>query len=258
MFPQGTAKDNDFNSAYIDIDGIGSTFSSSSADLNLSTCSKITFAGLYWGAYINTGNSRYGQRNQVKIMTPSSGSYINLTADTIYDLNSGYDYYTCYKDITSIMENTGNGTFTIADMVARTGGTNQWGGWGIVVVYKNELMQAKNFNVFDGLGYVTNSGSSVTVNLNGFYTPPSGAVNFELGEIAFDGDRSLTGDSLLFRGNASFIPVSDALHNPNDVFNSSISTNGVQTTTRNPGYSNTLGYDQCIFKPDNTAKNYLE
>lgn len=255
--PTGTAKDNDFNSAYIDIDGIGSTFSSSSADLNLSTCSKITFAGLYWGAYINTGNGNYNQRNQVKIKTPSASGYTTLTADEIYDLNNGYDYYTCFKDITSIMENAGNGTFTLADLVARTGGTNQWAGWGIVVVYKNELMPAKNFNVFDGLGYVTNSGSSVTVNLNGFYTPPSGAVNFELGEIAFDGDRALTGDSLLFRGNASFLSVSDGLHYANDIFNSSITTNGVEQLNRNPAYSNTLGYDQCIFRPNNAAKNYL-
>ena len=257
MPPAGTAKDNDYRSAYIDIDGDGSTFSSSSADLSLATCSKITFAGLYWGAYINTGNSNYSRRDEVKLKTPTSGSYINLTADTIYDLNSGYDYYTCFKDVTSIFSAEGNGTFTIADLVARTGGTNQWAGWSIVVVYKNELMSAKNINVFDGLGYVTNSGSSVTVNVNGFYTPPSGAVNFELGEIAYDGDRALTGDSLLFRGNASFLPVSDGLHPANDVFNSTISNFGVQTTTRNPAYSNTLGYDQSIFRPNNVAKNYL-
>jgi len=255
--PTGTAKDNDFNSAYIDVDGVAATFSSSSADLNLSACSKVTFAGLYWGAYINTGNSQYSNRNKVKIKTPTGSSYTTLTADEIYDLNNGYDYYTCFKDITSILETAGNGTFTIADLVARTGGSNQWAGWGIVVVYRNELMPAKNFNVFDGLGYVTNSGSSVTVNLNGFYTPPSGAVNFELGEIAFDGDRSLTGDSLLFRGNASFLSVADGLHYAYDIFNSSITSNGVEQLNRNPAYSNTLGYDQCIFKPDNTAKNYL-
>jgi gliding motility-associated-like protein/fimbrial isopeptide formation D2 family protein len=255
--PAGTSRDNNFNSAYIDIDGDAATFSSSSADLNLTTCSKVTFAGLYWAAEINLGNANYANRNQVKIKEPGATSYTTLTADTSFDLNGGYDYYSCYKDITTILQNAGNGTYTIADLVSITGGSNQWAGWGIVVVYKNDLMTAKNLTVFDGLGSVANSASSVVVNVNGFYTPPSGPVNFELGEIAFDGDRNLTGDSLLFKGGASFLAVSDALHTTNDLFNSSITNNAVQVLNRNPAYSNTLGYDQCIFKPNNATKNYL-
>ncbi len=255
--PSGTSKDNDFKSGYIDVDGDATTFSSSSADLSLAACSKITFAGLYWGAVITNGTTNFANRYNIKIKAPGASSYTSITADTAFDLSSGYNYYSCFKDITSIVSAAGNGTFTIADLVSNTGSTNQWAGWSIVVVYKNELMAAKNITVFDGLGYVNNSGSSVTVNVNGFYTPPGGAVNFELGEITYDGDRGLTGDSLLFKGASAFVSVSDAMHPADDVFNSSFTNNAVEDLSRNPAYSNTLGYDQCTFKPNNAAKNYL-
>ncbi len=46
----GAQKDNNsYPSAYIDIDGDPSTFSSSSSNLSLPTCSYVTWAGLYWG-----------------------------------------------------------------------------------------------------------------------------------------------------------------------------------------------------------------
>ncbi len=255
--PAGSSVDNDFTSAYIDVDGDASTFSSSKADMNLPACSKVSFAGLYWGAYIDLGNAKYAQRANIKIKEPGSASYTTLTADTIYDFNTGYNVYNCFKDITDIVTAAGNGTYTMADLVSITGGSNQWAGWGIVIVYKNDLMQEKNLTVYDGVGNVNNAGSSVTASVNGFYTPPSGAVNFELGIIAYDGDRDYTGDSLLFKGAGSFIQVSDALHPVDDVFNSTISNNGVQTLTRNPAYKNTLGFDANIFKPNNAAKNYL-
>ena len=255
--PSGTSDNNGFNSAYIDIDGDPTTWSSSSANLNLSTCSKVTFAGLYWGASVTIGETNYAQRDSVKIMLPGSASYTALAADTSFDLNNGYDYYSCFKDITSMVAAGGNGTYTIADVVATIGQSNKWAGWSIVVVYKNDLLPEKNITVFDGLGYVSNPGNPMTATVNGFYTPPAGAVNFELGEIAYDGDRGLTGDSLLFNGNGSFVPVSDALHVADNMFNSTISDTAVQVLTRNPAYQNTLGYDANIFKPNNATKNYL-
>ena len=48
--PAGTLRDNNFTSAYIDIDGDPSTFMSSSDSLNLPSCSEITKAYLFWGA----------------------------------------------------------------------------------------------------------------------------------------------------------------------------------------------------------------
>jgi uncharacterized repeat protein (TIGR01451 family) len=98
----------------------------------------------------------------------------------------------------------------------------------------------------------------VTIPISGFLTPLSGAVSFELGVIAYDGDRSQTGDQLQFNGvGTNYVQVSDALHNATDLFNSSISYNAALTAFRNPNFNNTLGYDANIFIPNNAAQNYL-
>src|SRR5689334_19841312 len=47
--PVGTASDNTFTAAYIDIDSDTNTYSSSSDSLALPNCSEISWAGLYWG-----------------------------------------------------------------------------------------------------------------------------------------------------------------------------------------------------------------
>ena len=58
-------KDNqDISMQYIDIDGDASTFSSSSADLllplqpdgNATTCYRVAYAALYWGAMLQSGS----------------------------------------------------------------------------------------------------------------------------------------------------------------------------------------------------------
>src|SRR5436190_17965 len=74
--PAGSEVNNNFNSAYIDIDADAATFSSSSANLNLPLCSKVTFAGLYWSAVVTSGNAKYAQRNKIKIKTPGSSTYV--------------------------------------------------------------------------------------------------------------------------------------------------------------------------------------
>jgi uncharacterized repeat protein (TIGR01451 family) len=254
--PAGNRTDNDFNSAYIDIDGDATTFSSSNATLNLAVCSNITFAGLYWGAPVENTNPKYAQRNKIKIKQPGAGTYTILTADVINDFNIDYGAYNCFKNITSIVDAAGNGVYTLADLVSQTGNDNQWAGWSIVVVYNNESDPDKNFAVFDGVASIYTT-DFATITTSGFYTPPSGAVNFALGVIAYDGDRGNDGDSLLFKGAATFAKVTDALHPVDDVFNSTISYNGNQILTRNPAYKNTLGFDANIFVPNNATKTFL-
>ena len=168
--PAGTARDNNFNSAYIDIDGDATTFSSSNATLNLPTCSKITFAGLYWGAPIESNNSRYAQRNKIKIKQPGSAIYTQLTADIINDFDINYGVYNCYKDITTLVSTAGNGTYTMADLVSQTGNSNQFAGWSIMIVYKNSAFPAKNFTVFDGVASIDDE-NIATITTSGFYTP---------------------------------------------------------------------------------------
>ena len=89
--------------------------------------------------------------------------------------------------------------------------------------------------------HIFHGGNNVEVPISGFATPPSGPVNFELGVISYDGDRGQTGDQLQFNGAGTFVSVSDAVHNVNNVFNSSYAHNAVLTPFRLPDFNNTLG-----------------
>ena len=271
--PGGVGVDNDFVQTYVDIDGDASTFMSSSDSLNLPSCSTISFAGLYWGAGGAIGEANgthWATRANVKLKV-NAGVYLNLTADATFDNNTGYKSYHNFKDITSIVSAAGRkGRYTVANMplLNDAGGTsNRWGGWAIVVVYKNDLANFRNLTVFDGLTNVDNTDPITDLTVSGFFTPPTGPVSFELGLVTYDGDRgaaasggcstSYKGDSLLFNGAGAFVPISDAIHPMNDVFNSTISNNGVLTPYRNPNYNNTLGHDANILFPNNASKNYI-
>jgi uncharacterized repeat protein (TIGR01451 family) len=259
--PAGTGRDNSYSMSYINIDAAtAGIFMSSSDSLNLPNCSEISWAGLYWGAAIATTTVGYNARDSVKLKV-NTGAYLNLKADTLWDSGASFTTYHCFKNITSIVKANGiKARYTLANMPFSQA-TGNFGGWTIVVVFKNDLMDMRNLTVFSGLANVSSTATSnlVDIPINGFLTPPTGPVTFELGMVVYDGDRASTGDSLLFKGGVAgaFVPVSDALHNSNDVFNSTISNNGVLTPFRNPSYRNTLGYDANIFRPVNTAKNFL-
>jgi gliding motility-associated-like protein/uncharacterized repeat protein (TIGR01451 family) len=243
---------------YVDIDGLSSTFMSSSDSLNLANCSEILWAGLYWSGRATSAVSNWNIRNQVKIRVGNS-AYQSLSADQLVDAQSlgTHPSYHCFKNITSFVQSAGiKARFSVANVVTQTGGSNYWGGWSIIVVYKNVFQSMRNLTVFDGFGNIS-SGSSLDIPISGFATPPSGPVGFELGVVGFEGDRGSTGDQLQFNGAGTFVNVSDALHPTNDFFNSTISYGGAVTSFRNPNLNNSLGYDASVFLPNNTTFNYI-
>ncbi|MEO8147776.1 MAG: cadherin-like domain-containing protein, partial [Bacteroidia bacterium] len=256
--PAGTANDNDYTGAYVDIDGDATTFSSSSADLNLPPCSEITWAGLYWGGSITAGTVNYANRNKVRFKYPASALYDTLTADTMINNTTGYNSYHCFKDITAYVVKGKYGTYTIADQVNQTGVSNIFGGWTIVIVYSNENLALRNLTVFNGLSNVSAGNPNTIIPISGFLTPLSGPVNFELGNFTYDGDRGLLNDSMLFKGQGgNYVSVNNVKNPIDNVFNSSITIADTNVTTRNPVYLNTLGIDADIFIPDNSTKNFL-
>jgi len=261
MPPAGVGDNNWFSAEFVDVDIDSTTFMSSSDQLNLANCSQISWAGLYWLGRLNSGNpsltAHYAIRDQIKLSIDGS-AYTDLTADELYDNTVGKVSYFAFKDITSIMQaNTIYSEYTVANVVSETG-VNAFGGWTIVVVYKNVFESSRNLTVFDGLANVTQGTSGiVNISLSGFVTPPTGPVSFELGVVAHDGDRSQSGDQLDFNGAGSFVNISDPIHPINNVFNSTISNGGILTPLRNPNYDNTLGHDANIYAPDNSGFNYI-
>ncbi len=243
----GEGNNNDYVMQRVDIDSISSTFDSSSAQLNLPAGSTVVWAGLYWGADLNAGAGGVDAPNKslartVLFRTPANSAYVSLTA-TQYDslLNEGDLTYQGFVEVTNLVKNGGNGSYFVANVQAATG-ENKFAGWSLAVVYQNPVLPNKNLTVFDGYADIsTRSGVSPTLNINvaGFQTPSTGAIQTTIGVVAYEGDRSLTGDQFLVNGAA----ISDATTPSSNFFNSRISAVGTTVTTKSPNYSNQLGFD---------------
>ncbi|MBK7376696.1 MAG: T9SS type A sorting domain-containing protein [Chitinophagaceae bacterium] len=245
------------------------TFNSSTADLNLPSCSNVLFAGLYWGSGEGGGDestSWITGETSCKLKLPGAASYTTITSSQTDYYNSSnpsgfmYTGFQCFANITALVNATSpNGTYALADVVAPLGKKNAYGGWTLIIVYANPSLPSRNLTVFDGCAVVESGNAPVDVSISGFLTPPSGPVSCELGAVAYDGDRGWL-DSFSFKQNgaASFYNLTpNATANLNDMWNSAISYKGSVVTTRNPAFNNTLGYDASILEMPNAGNTQL-
>lgn len=160
--------------------------------------------------------------------------------------------------MTSFVNGAGGGEYTVANVQAGTGLNDaQLGGWTLVVAYRDPAAPPRNLSVFDGLKNVGSSGPGVAIDLAGFRTPSSGPVRSKVGIVAYDGDFGTTGDGASLQGPAGTPPVAltDAANPASNVFNSSISTAGIDTGLRSPAYRNQLGFDADLFTTTDVLGN---
>ncbi len=291
----GTQNNNSLWMEYIDIDSDPSTFSSSSAELNIAdpACSQVRYAGLYWAAtYPNerstnggaqfSGTPRIEDWFNVRFQVPG-GTYVDLTADTAADpvgqeddiIYDGYNYtninnsfkdspYICYKNVTDLVRsNTNpNGEYTVANVRATKGRRNgsSSAGWVLVIIYENPNESGKFISTFDGYAGMSRAAGSVDVPVNGFRTLPTPfPVRARVGVGALEGDRGIRNDRFFIRANsnASFTNLSTGLNPTNNFFNSTITTNGAEVPTRTPFGTNTLGTDLDLFNLNNPTNSVL-
>ncbi|MGG8496617.1 hypothetical protein ACQY1Q_09385, partial [Tenacibaculum sp. TC6] len=283
----GNGYNHQFDLGYIDIDGDPTTFSSSRATLNLPTCSKVVYAGLYWsGIYPfdnwseeNGGvNTRDNDFNEIKFKLPG-GNYIDLVADKfdltkrelIYD-DGAYDEmpYVCYKDVTSLVTGltNANGDYYAANIKATLGIDNQdndrlgsSAGWSLVIVYENDNESSKKFYVFDGFSTIRRADNPyVDVNVSGFQTIPTGPVRATFLVAALEGDKPIPGDRFQIRNpSGTYTTMTTGSRNPSDnFFNSSITAYNNYLTNRYPDSENTLGFDADLFALNNTSNSILQ
>ncbi len=234
---------NDFNMAFVDVDNNPSTFDSSQAGLTLPAGSQVLFAGLYWGGRNNTNSSvTDAQRATVMFSTPGSSGYVTLHGAVIGKSNNsnGYDY-SSFINVTSQVAAAGSGTYEVANVQADNG-TNHYAGWSLVVAYQAPGLPARNLTVFNGYASVDTNSAPTTTSISGFVTPPTGAVNTQVGVVAYEGDRGFTGDSMSLNTTL----LGDALNPTNNFFNSTISNLGTYNTNKTPNYNNQLGFDAKV------------
>lgn len=166
---------------------------SSSASLNLNSNDIIESAYLYW-AGSGTGDFDVKLNNQ------------NISAQRSFSLiqnQTGLPFFSAFADITPIVKSTGNGVYTFSDLdltaiIATycTNGTN-FGGWAIIIIYKNNSLSLNQLNVYDGLQSVPNEINISLSNLN--VIDNKGA---EIGFVAWEGDKNISvNESLRINGN---------------------------------------------------------
>jgi len=197
----------------------------SDAILNLAPTDIIESAYLYWAG------SGTGDFN-VKLNGIDITSQRNFSA--IQNLN-GNPFFSAFADVTSILQTTGNGTYTLSDLDVTPffdalhycdNGTN-FAGWAIVVVYRNPALPLNQINVYDGLEALSTPvigiPDQLVINLGNLNVLDNSGA--KLGFIAWEGDSSIANqESLMING----IPLSDALNPPNNAFNG---TNNITGST---------------------------
>jgi len=243
-------------------------FQSSAATLNLPTLQngcplRIRYAALYWSGY--TSNSNY---RKVKLKLPGKNEYHDLTADESGTIGNKFPtQYYCFKDITNLLQNQGvtTGEYIVGDIygeIANPGGMSRnmhglSGGWSILVVYEypGSSVTSKKINIYDGFQYVTRSG--INMNLTGFTTVPSGPVNVRMGVMSVEGQLEWDGDYMEVNGH-KMGQANSALPNWTDnFFDSSVTLDGSNVSTRRPASINNLGFDLDVFELPNPGNSII-
>lgn len=248
---------NQFRMRYVDVDEDPSTFNSSTAELMLPQGATVLFAGLYYGAKTSAGAGGSqapdtAARGTVKLLTPGGASYAELTAE-VDDSTEVSRAYGAFVDVTGVVQGAGPGEYAVANVQAGTG-EDRYGGWSLVVAYRDPDEPARNLTIFDGLQNLTGSKPALTIGVTGFQTPASGPVRTNLGFVSFEGDRGAAGDSATLNGQV----LSTVTNPPNNFFNSSISKDGVPVDTKDPDYDNQLGYDSILMNADGFLPNAVD
>lgn len=253
----GSAANNSFAMGFVDVDADPTTFDSSRAELRLPAGATVLYAALYWGA--NTAAGRGGAtardpaaRGRVLVATPGGAGYRSVTAGTIDrgSATSQKDAYQGFADVTSLVRAAGAGDYAVADVQSGTG-EDRYAGWSLVVAYRERTAPARNLTIFDGFVTINSGDAPKEVVVDGFKAPRSGAVRATLGEVAYEGDRSLGGDSAAFDAT----PLSDAGNPANNSFNSTITDRGSLVSARAPDYANELGFDADVFDVSGIVRN---
>jgi gliding motility-associated-like protein len=181
---------------------------SSSAILNLNSDDQIENAYLYWsGSGTGDFNVKLNGTNIIAERT------FTVTQD-----RSGLPFFSAFTDITEQVKTTGNGLYHFSDLdLTAVIGTYCWnatnfGGWAIVVVYKNNNLPLNQLNIYDGLQYVPNE---INITLNSLNVIDN--QDAKIGFLAWEGDRSISvNETLRVNGN----PISNPPLNPvNNAFN---------------------------------------
>jgi clumping factor A len=198
--------------------GIAVANARSTAILSIPAGATVTHAYLLWAGDLTGGDST------ATIDRPGVAS-TDATALNVY--TSG-QYYQSVADVTAFVQAQGSGAYRVSG-VNTTNLVNlnrqvTFTAWTLVVLYEDFTQPPRNLALFDGMDLV-NDGTTQNAVLSGFLVPNAG-FDAKLGVVTYEGDASVTGDQLRFRGFTGAPPtlgaddrLSDAQNPINNFFN---------------------------------------
>ena len=235
----------------------------SSADFQLDPENNIIAAYLYW-AGVGEGDTEV-----ILNGTP-------ITAERLFNVNLNIDliYFAAYADVTSLIQNTGNGAYTLSGLDLTNiiqlycNNTTNFGGWAITVIYEDSSLPLNQVNVFDGLEIVSALNQNLSIDLvNLNVLDNTGA---KIGFLAWEGDASLAiNETLQINGNIISNPPlnpadnafnsTNSFTNSNQLFNMDIDFYNIEDNI-NPGDQNatitlTSGQDMVLINNIITVLN---
>lgn len=164
----------------------------SSADLSLAPEDTIIAAYLYW-AGSGTGDFDVTLNGQ-NITAQRTFAFQRITLGVVFD------YFSAFADITSQIQSTGNGTYTLTNLDVSSfldhhfQNRTNFSGWAILVVYENDNLPLNQLNVYDGLQAVPEE-INITLDALNVIDNEDAKIAF----LAWEGDVGLADDeSLIF------------------------------------------------------------
>ncbi|WP_084518953.1 gliding motility-associated C-terminal domain-containing protein [Flavobacterium gelidilacus] len=198
--------------------GTPAIFTTSSATLILQPNDVVEKAFLYW-AGCGTGDFN------VKL------NGVDITAQRTFSnvLQTQFNFFSAFTDITSQIQSTGNGNYTLSDLDVtsfinlHSQNSTNFAGWAIVVVYYNPNLPLNQLNVYDGLQAVSQVQNQLNITLNSLNVIDNNDA--KIGFLAWEGDVGLSNnETLSINGNI----LSNTLNPPTNAFNG---TNTITNST---------------------------
>ncbi|MDQ0961686.1 hypothetical protein QFZ66_005564 [Streptomyces sp. B4I13] len=245
----GAGVNNGFDMFYVDVDDDPNTYNSSRAEVRLPKGAQVTYARLYWGGNLRVGEQKPPKDNGRVLFAEPGGAYKAVLADTVvgHRVAQGADAFQASADVTRLVRQSGRGLYTVAQVNVAMGRstTGAWGGWTLVVAYRDPKEPLRDLSVWDGFDTL-GSAAGKEIRLRGLDIAPG--AGGRAGLVAYDGDRGRSGDSLMLStGGGRAVALTDPVNPSDDVLNSTISEPGEAPAARVPAYVNTLGYDSDVF-----------
>lgn len=198
---------------------IPAVFTSSSANLNLNPEDVIEKAYLYW-AGCGTGDFDVKLNGQ-SIVADRTFSIQRIASNLVFD------YFGAFKDVTTQVQATRNGTYTISELDVSSfinlhaQRSTNFAGWALIIVYKNPNFPLNQLNIYDGMQAVPDEINITLNSLNVIDTQDA-----KIGFLAWEGDSGIAVNETLRIngnpiGNPPLNPVNNAFNGTNSITNSS-------------------------------------